>query len=62
MAGQSDSGLGVEARAGLEGPSSPESSLPVRPHPRDLCHGWDLPCWLQVDPHLEMRREKRGSS
>ena len=43
---QTDSGLGVDARAGPGGPSSPDSPLPVRPLPHDLCHGWDLPCWL----------------
>ena len=34
----------------------------VRPRPHDLCHGWDLPCWLPADPHVKMRRAKRGFS
>ena len=43
---QTDSGFGVDARAGPGGPSSPDLPLPVRSSPHDLCHEWDLPLWL----------------
>ena len=43
---QTDSGFGIDARAGPGGPSSPDLPLPVRALPHDLCHGWDLPCRL----------------
>ena len=36
MAGQTDSGFGVDALAGPEDSSSPEAPLPVRPRPLDL--------------------------
>ena len=41
---QTDFGFGVAAQA--EDPLRPDSTLPVRPLPHDLCHGWDLPCLL----------------
>ena len=41
---QTDSGFGVDAQA--EDPLRPDSPLPVRPLPHDLCHGWDLLCWF----------------
>ena len=41
---QTDSGFGVGAQAGPGDPLSPDSPLPVRSSPHDLCHGWDLPC------------------
>ena len=43
---QTDSGFGLEAWADPGDPLRPDPSLPVRPLPHDLCHGWDLPWWL----------------
>ena len=43
---QTDSGLGVDARAGPDRPSSPEALLNSSlPHD---CHGWGLLCWLPI--------------
>ena len=42
---QTDSGLGVDARESPGRPWSPEALLNSS-LPHDLCHGWDLPCWL----------------
>ena len=28
---------------------SPDPPLPIRALPHDLCHGWDLPCWLPAE-------------
>ena len=44
---QTDSGLGVDAQEGPGGfPQGLILPLPIRPLTRDLCHGWDSPCWL----------------
>ena len=43
---QTDFGFGVDARAGPGGLSSSDSPLHVKSSPHDLCHGWELPCWL----------------
>ena len=43
---QTDSGLGVHARADSGNPLRPDLPLPVRFSLHDLCHGWDLPWWL----------------
>ena len=42
---QADSGFGVDAQADLGSLSSPEALL-NNSLPHDLCHGWNLPCWL----------------
>ena len=47
---QTDFGFWVDARA--EDPLRPDSPLPVRPLPHDLCHRWDLPCWLLAHREL----------
>ena len=41
---QTDFGFGVDAQA--EDPLRPDSPLPVKPLPHDLCHGRDSSCWL----------------
>ena len=43
---QTDFGFGVDAQAGPGNASSPDTPLPVKSSPHDLCHGWDLPWWL----------------
>ena len=54
---QTDFGFGVDARADLGGPLRPDPPLPVRSLPHDLCHGWDLQCWLPA-PSLYYHRRK----
>ena len=46
---QTDSGFGVDARAGPGSPLNPDPPLSVRSSPHDLCYGWDLPWWLPAD-------------
>ena len=43
---QTDFGFGVDARAGPGGPLEPRLTFAYQASPHDLCHGWELPCWL----------------
>ena len=52
---QTDFGFGVDAWAGPGGLSSSDSPLHVRSSLHDLCHGWELPCWLLA---FTLRRKK----
>ena len=44
---QTDSGLGVDAQADPgRGGLKPWLAFAYQGSPHDLCHGWEIPCWL----------------
>ena len=55
---QTDFGFGVDARAGPGGLSSSDLPLHIRSSPHDLCHGWELPCWLLAEQQTDSKLGK----